>query len=175
MTDSNSGKARQVRLLTLDVDGVLTDGGLFIGPNGEEHKRFNSLDGQGLRMALDNGIEIAVITGRSSKAVELRMRDLGIHRIYQGTRHKLAAWKDLLENCAIEPLQAAYVGDDLPDLPLMRRAGFAIAVQNAHRLVKQHCDWVTSQSGGHGAVREVTDFILDSQGLLDASQQAWLE
>lgn len=175
MTTANSDKARQVRLLIIDVDGVLTDGGLFFDNRGEEYKRFNSLDGQGIRMALDGGIEIAVITGRQSHIVDHRMRDLGVSRIYQGSRDKLPAFEQLLRDTGLEAAQAAYVGDDLPDLPIMRRAGFAIAVQNAQDFVKQHSDWVTCARGGEGAVREVTDFILASQDLLDAQQASYLE
>lgn len=175
MTTAISDMARQVKLLIIDVDGVLTDGGLFFDNRGEEYKRFNSLDGQGIRMALDAGIEIAVITGRQSQIVEHRMRDLGVGHVYQGSRNKLPVFEQLLRDAGLETGQVAYVGDDLPDLPIMRRVGFAIAVQNAHGFVKQHCDWVTSARGGDGAVREVTDFILHAQGLLDAQQQGYLE
>jgi len=175
MTTANSDRARQVRLLIVDVDGVLTDGGLFFDNNGEEYKRFSSLDGHGIRMALAGGIEIAVITGRQSKIVEHRMRDLGVDRVYQGSRDKLPAFEQLLGDTGLQAGQVAYVGDDLPDLPIMRRVGFAIAVQNAQGFVKQHSDWVTSARGGDGAVREVTDFILHSQGLLDAQQASYLE
>jgi 3-deoxy-D-manno-octulosonate 8-phosphate phosphatase (KDO 8-P phosphatase) len=175
MTTANSDKARQVRLLIIDVDGVLTDGGLLFDNQGEEYKRFNSLDGHGMRMALDGGIEIAVITGRQSSIVDHRMAELGVRHVYQGSRDKLPNFEKLLGDTGLEADQAAYIGDDLPDLPIMRRVGFAIAVQNAHGFVKQHSDWVTSARGGDGAVREVTDFILHSQGLLDALQQGYLE
>lgn len=175
MTSSTSDKARQVRLLIVDIDGVLTDGGLHFDNRGEEYKTFNSLDGHGLRMLLDSGIEVAVITGRQSEIVNHRMGDLGVKYIYQGNRDKLPALEKLLQTLDIDAVDVAYVGDDLPDLPIMQRVGFAIAVQNAHGFVKQHCDWVTSASGGHGAVREVTDFILHAQGLLEALQNSYLE
>ncbi len=175
MTSSSSDKARQVRLLIVDIDGVLTDGGLHFDNRGEEYKTFNSLDGHGIRMLLDSGIEVAVITGRQSEIVNHRMGDLGVRHIYQGNRDKLPAFEKLLQTLGIDAGEAAYVGDDLPDLPIMRRVGFAIAVQNAHGFVKQHCDWVTSADGGHGAVREVTDFILHAQGLLEARQNSYLE
>ena len=168
-------KGRQVRLLITDVDGVLTDGGLVFDNQGQEYKIFNSLDGHGIRMLLDCGIDVAVITGRHSEIVNHRMNDLGVEHIYQGYRDKLPAFKALLETTGYTAEQTAYVGDDLPDLPLLQKVGFAIAVQNAHEFVKQHCDWVTSVSGGRGAVREVADFILHSQGLLEARQQAYLE
>ena len=167
--------ASQVRLLILDVDGVLTDGGLHFDNRGEEYKTFNSLDGHGIRMALESGIEVAVITGRESAIVSHRMGDLGVKRLYQGCRDKRAAFDDLLQQTGLEAAQAAYVGDDLPDLPLLRRVGLAVAVQNAHDFVKQHCHWVTTRPGGQGAVREVTDFILQSQALLDNLQNSYLE
>ncbi len=168
-------KARQVSLLIVDIDGVLTDGGLQFDNRGEEYKTFNSLDGHGIRMLLESGIEIAVITGRQSKIIEHRMGDLGVRLIYQGHRDKRPAFEQLLQDTGLAADQIAYIGDDLPDLPVMRRVGFAVAAQNAHAFVKQHCDLVTSASGGHGAVRELTDFIQHSQGMLEALQQSYLE
>jgi len=175
MTTATSEKARQVSMLIVDIDGVLTDGGLQFDNRGEEYKTFNSLDGHGIRMLLDCAIEVAVITGRQSEIVNHRMGDLGVTHIYQGHRDKLPAFDKLLQDSGRAAAQIAYIGDDLPDLPIMQRVGFAIAVQNAHGFVKQHCDWVTSASGGHGAVREVTDFILHAQGLLEAKQNSYLE
>ena len=175
MNGSVSDIARQIRLLILDVDGVMTDGGLQFDNQGEEYKTFNSLDGHGIRMLLECGIEIAVITGRNSGIVSHRMNELGVSHIYQGYRDKLLAYEKLLQVTDFEPEQTAYVGDDIPDLPLMRRVGLAIAVQNAHGFVKQHCDWVTTARGGNGAVREVTDFILQAQSLLAARQDSYLE
>ena len=175
MTETLSNKAGRVRLLVVDVDGVLTDGGLYFDNRGEEWKRFHSLDGHGLRMLLEAGIEVGVITGRQSGIVDRRMADLGVPHVYQGRRDKRPAFAELLAATGIDAAEAAYVGDDLADLPIMRRVGLAVAVQNAHGFVKQHCDWVTSAAGGQGAVREVTDFILQSQGRLDAMQNAFLE
>jgi 3-deoxy-D-manno-octulosonate 8-phosphate phosphatase (KDO 8-P phosphatase) len=174
MTTSANDAARQVRLLIVDIDGVLTDGGLIFDNRGEEYKIFNSLDGHGIRMLLDCGIEVAVITGRKSGIVDHRMGELGVKHIYQGYRDKLAAFEKLLRQTGIEPAQTAYIGDDLPDLPIMRRVGLAIAVNSAHSFVKQHCHWVTEAPGGKGAVREVSDFILDAQSLLDARQSSYL-
>ena len=151
MTTSNSDKARQVKLLIVDIDGVLTDGGLHFDNRGEEYKTFNSLDGLGIRMLLDCDIEVAVITGRQSGIVDHRMGELGVKLIYQGFRDKLQAFDKLLQDSGCDPEQIAYIGDDLPDLPIMQRVGFAIAVQNAHSFVKQHCDWVTSTSGGRAS------------------------
>lgn len=175
MSTAATEKAARIRLLIVDIDGVLTDGGLQFDNRGEEYKTFNSLDGHGIRMLLDSGIEVAVITGRQSAIVEHRMRELGVSRIYQGNRDKLPALAQLLSDTGLTSEAVAYVGDDLPDLKVMSRVGLAIAVQNAHAFVKQHCDLVTTLSGGHGAVREVTDFLLDAQGLLEARQQAYLE
>jgi 3-deoxy-D-manno-octulosonate 8-phosphate phosphatase (KDO 8-P phosphatase) len=168
-------KARSVQLLIVDIDGVLTDGGLHFDNRGEEYKTFNSLDGQGIRMLLDSGIEVAVITGRESGIVSHRMGDLGVKHIYQGNRDKRPAFEQLLKNTGLQPAQIAYVGDDLPDLVVMRRVGFAIAVENAHAFVKQHSDWVTSERGGQGAIRQVTDFILQAQSLLEGIQASYLE
>ena len=174
--DTNlAGRARQIRLLILDVDGVLTDGGLQFDNRGEEYKTFNSLDGHGIRMLLDSAIEVAVITGRESKIVSQRMRGLGVKHIYQGCRDKLTAFEELLQVTGVQPGHAAYAGDDLPDLPILQRVGFAIAVNNAHAFVKQHCDWVTTLPGGTGAVREITDLILESQSLLEAMQKQYLK
>lgn len=170
-----SSSASQVRLLVLDVDGVLTDGGLQFDSRGEEYKSFNSLDGHGIRMLLESAIEVAIITGRESAIVSQRAQELGIRHLYQGCSDKLATFNSLLRETGLEPGQVAYVGDDLPDLPIMRRVGLAIAVNNAHSFVKQHCDWVTTLPGGRGAVREVTDFILQAQALLDARQNRYLE
>ncbi len=175
MTTTISDKARRVRMLIVDIDGVLTDGGLHFDNQGGEYKIFNSLDGHGIRMLLDCGVEVAVITGRESRIVENRMSELGVERVYQGYRDKITALDKLLVETGRETSELAYVGDDLPDLPVMRRVGFAIAVQNAHDFVKQHCDWVTTGHGGRGAVREVSDFILQAQGLLESRQDAYLE
>jgi len=175
VTASINNSARKIRLLILDIDGVLTDGGLQFDNRGEEYKTFNSLDGHGIRMMLDSAIEVAVITGRKSAIVDHRMGDLGVKHIYQGCRDKLAAFTTLLQTTGLEADQVAYVGDDLPDLPIMRRVGLAIAVQNAHSFVKQHCNWVTTLPGGSGAVREVTDFILQAQSLLEEKQNGYLK
>jgi 3-deoxy-D-manno-octulosonate 8-phosphate phosphatase (KDO 8-P phosphatase) len=172
---SATNSASRVRLLILDVDGVLTDGGLQFDNRGEEYKTFNSLDGHGIRMMLENNIEIAVITGRESKIVSHRMNDLGVSHVYQGCRNKRSAFDELLRQTGLNPDQVAYMGDDLPDLPILKRVGLAIAVNNAHSFVKQHCDWVTSQNGGSGAVREATDFILQAQSLLDAMHRQYLK
>ena len=173
--DNIEAKALNTELVILDVDGVLTNGGLQFDNNGQEYKTFNSLDGHGIRMLLECGIQVAVITGRQSDLVKHRMSDLGVNLVYQGYRDKRPAFNELLEETGLAPDQIAYVGDDLPDLAIMKQTGFAIAVNNAHRFVKQHADWVTSVNGGSGAAREVTDFILNAKGLLDEKQASYLK
>ncbi len=168
-------KARKVRLVILDVDGVLTNGGLQFDNAGNEYKIFNSLDGHGIRMLLDCGIQVAIITGRQSDLVEHRMLDLGVSLVYQGYRDKRPAFVELLEKTSLQVDQLAYLGDDLPDLPVMSQVGFAVAVQNAHDFVKKQADWITVASGGSGAVREATDFILNAQGILDDKQASYLQ
>ncbi|WP_018862978.1 3-deoxy-manno-octulosonate-8-phosphatase KdsC [Thioalkalivibrio sp. ARh3] len=157
-----------VRLLILDVDGVLTDGSLFMGDAGEQYKAFHSRDGHGIRLALDGGLEVAILTGRTSGVVEHRMRDLGVQHLVQGRRDKGAALHELLEQTGHAPEAAAFVGDDIVDLPAMRRVGLGIAVADSHPLVVRHADWVTQAPGGRGAVREVCEGLLAAQGRLEA-------
>jgi 3-deoxy-D-manno-octulosonate 8-phosphate phosphatase (KDO 8-P phosphatase) len=167
-------KARRIRLLIFDVDGVLTDGSLFIGDDGQEYKAFNSLDGHGIKMLLGHGIEIAIITGRTSKVVEHRMKNLGITRIYQGQHDKLQAYRDLSEKLGIAHEEIAYVGDDVVDLPVMRRVGLAIAVQDAHPLVRKHSHWQTPSPGGRGAARDVCEMLMEAKGVLDDEMSKYL-
>lgn len=168
-------KAQKTQLVILDVDGVLTNGGLQFDNHGQEYKTFNSLDGHGIRMLLECNIQVAVITGRQSNLVEHRMTDLGVRLVYQGYRDKLPAFEELLSETGLLTEHIAYVGDDIPDLAIMSRVGFSIAVDNAHSFVKQHADWITQARGGSGAVREVTDYILKTKGLLDEKQASYLK
>ncbi len=167
-------KAREVKLVIFDIDGVLTNGGLQFDNEGREYKTFNSLDGHGIRMLLDCGIQVAIITGRKSELVNHRMHDLGVKIIFQGYRDKRPAFNELLKRTGLQAGQIAYIGDDLPDLPVMSQVGFAVSVANAHDFVKQHSDWQTTACGGAGAGRELCDFILQSQGLLEAKQASYL-
>ena len=167
-------KAKTIELVILDVDGVMTDGSLFMGDDGQEYKAFNSLDGHGIRMLQESGITVAIITGRKSEVVNHRMNDLGITTIYQGYRDKTPAYEALIKEQGFSDDQIAYVGDDVVDLPVMSRVGFAIAVQNAHPFVKKHSDWVTEASGGRGAVREICEMFLSSRGLLDEKLESYL-
>jgi len=167
-------RARAVRLVVFDVDGVLTDGALFIDTEGREHKVFHSRDGHGMKMLRDCGVELAIITGRSSPAVTHRMSSLGIEHVFQGQQDKLPAFRQLLATLGLEAEQAAYVGDDVVDLPIMRRVGFAVAVADAHPLVKRHAHWQTANPGGRGAARDVCELIMEAQGRLDAALEHYL-
>lgn len=167
-------KAKNIELVIFDIDGVMTDGSLFFDNNGEEYKAFNSLDGHGLRMLQECGVKAAVITGRKSELVKHRMNDLGITLLYQGYRDKIPAFNSLLKEVNLEKDQITYVGDDVVDLPVMSQLDFTIAVQNAHPFVKKNAQWTTERSGGHGAVREVCEFILEAKGLLDSKLHSYL-
>jgi len=168
-------KARAIRLAVFDVDGVLTDGALFFGDDGQEYKAFHSRDGHGMKMLQRSGVLIAVITGRTSQVVEHRMQNLGVQHLYQGREQKLPAYEGLLRELGLTPEQTAYVGDDVVDLPVMTRAGLAIAVQDAHPLVKQHAHWTTPHGGGRGAARDVCELLMQAQQTLDAQLQPYLQ
>lgn len=167
-------KAKNIELVIFDIDGVMTDGGLFFDNHGGEYKAFNSLDGHGLRMIQECGIQVAVITGRKSTLVEHRMNDLGVSIIYQGYRDKKPAFEKLLQETGFSKDQITYVGDDVVDLPVMTQLDFSIAVQNAHPFVKQHAQWVTERSGGRGAVREVCEFLLEAKGMLEEKLNSYI-
>jgi 3-deoxy-D-manno-octulosonate 8-phosphate phosphatase (KDO 8-P phosphatase) len=167
-------KIKRLKLLILDVDGVLTDGRLFFDLQGNEYKCFHARDGHGLKMLRQTGVEIAVISGRNSPSVALRMQSLGIELVYQGHENKRSAFIEILDKLSLAPAQAAHVGDDVLDLPLLRQVGFAIAVQDANFAVKKYADWCTKMPGGCGAVREVCDLIMQVQGNFDTVLQAYL-
>ncbi|MFZ2302514.1 MAG: HAD family hydrolase [Gallionella sp.] len=168
-------RAKLVRLIAFDVDGVMTDGGLYYSDSGEEFKRFNSLDGQGLKMLRASGVEVAIITGRASRCVEARARNLGIEHVYQGVENKLEAMADLLNKLKLTRDAAAYMGDDVVDLGVMRHVGLSISVPESPQLVREHSDYVTQRSGGHGAVREACELIMSSQGTLDVQLAPYLK
>ena len=163
-------QAANVRLLILDVDGVMSDGLIYMGNSGEELKAFNVRDGYGIRCALTSDIEVAIITGRKAKLLEDRCETLGINHLYQGQSDKLLAFQDLLDKLAIPAEQVAYVGDDLIDRPVMAKVGLSIAVADAHPLLIPRADYVTRIAGGRGAVREVCDLLLLAQGKLDEAK-----
>ena len=167
--------AASVSLLVLDVDGVMTDGSLLFSASGDEIKAFNILDGLGIKQAMAAGIDIAVITGRSSPLTERRMNDLGIGTLLQGREDKLVALQEISREWQLSPDRIAYMGDDLPDLAAIRYAGLGVTVPNAHWFVRKHADYCTKAPGGTGAVRELTDLLLSSRGSLDAELGRWLE
>jgi 3-deoxy-D-manno-octulosonate 8-phosphate phosphatase (KDO 8-P phosphatase) len=161
-------RALPIRLVIFDVDGVLTDGGLFFDDLGREFKVFHSRDGHGMKMLQRSGVEIAVISGRETPAVAKRMAGLDIDLVYQGRQDKLPVFQTMMATKALSAEQIAYVGDDVVDLPVMGRAGLAVAVADAHPLVKRHAHWLTPNPGGRGAARDVCDLIMQAQGTLDA-------
>ena len=168
-------KAKQLKLLILDVDGVLTDGRLFFDAQGGEYKSFHARDGHGIKLLRQTGVEVAVISGRKSQSVALRMQALGVEYVYQGHENKIAAFEEIIQSMGIMPEQAAHVGDDLLDLPIMLRAGLSIAVSDANFAVKEYADWCTETAGGLGAVREVCDFIMQAQGTFDEVLKSYMK
>jgi len=166
-------KAAKIKLVIFDVDGVLTDGKLFFDEEGREYKSFHSRDGLGLNLLRQTGVEVAVISGRSSKSVSQRMASLGIGRVFQGQHNKLIAFDSLREELQLEAEQVAHVGDDLLDLPLMRRVGLAVAVADAHPGILPYAHWRTTNPGGAGAAREVCDLIMGAQGRLQAIVESY--
>lgn len=167
-------KARLIKLVVFDVDGVLTDGSLFLGDDGQEYKAFHSKDGLGMKLLQASGVEIGIITARTSKLVEHRMHSLDIKHVYQGQLDKRKAFDKLLVKLNLNHDQVAYVGDDVIDLPVMKQAGLAIAVQDAHPLAKQHAHWQTPHNGGRGAARDVCELIMEAQGTLQAQWERFL-
>jgi 3-deoxy-D-manno-octulosonate 8-phosphate phosphatase (KDO 8-P phosphatase) len=167
-------RAAQIKLLIFDVDGVLTDGSLFVGDDGQEYKAFHSQDGHGIKMLQRHGVRCAVITGRTSGVVEHRMRNLGIEFVYQGQANKLEGFADLLDRVDLSPQEVAYVGDDVVDLPVMRKVGLAIAVRDAHPLVLRHAHWQTPRGGGRGAARDVCELLLEAHGVLNQELDSYL-
>jgi 3-deoxy-D-manno-octulosonate 8-phosphate phosphatase (KDO 8-P phosphatase) len=167
-------RSKLIRLIAFDVDGVMTDGGLFYSDSGEEFKRFNSLDGHGLKMLRASGVEVAIITGRTSRCVEARAKNLNITHVFQGVEHKLQAMIELLDKLRLPRDAAAYMGDDVVDLTVMRHVGLAISVPESPLLVREHSHYVTQRGGGHGAVREACELIMSAQGTLETQLASYL-
>ena len=167
-------RAKNIRLIAFDVDGILTDGGLYISDSGEEFKRFNSLDGHGLKMLKASGVELAIITGRTSRCVELRAQNLGITHLHQGVEDKLLVMQELLARLGLTMQEAAFMGDDVVDLPVMLRTGLSISVPEAPQLVRDHAHHITQRNGGHGAVREACELLMLAQGTLDQQLARYL-
>lgn len=160
---SDSEKLSGIRLVAFDVDGVFTDGRFYLSDDGVESKTFNTQDGFGIRQLLNAGVAVAVISGRTSGAVERRMTELGVPYITQGCSDKVSALDSIAAEMGISASACAYVGDDVPDLPLLAHVGFSVAVANAVRQVRDKCDYTTSALGGHGAVREVCELVLAAE------------
>jgi len=167
-------KAKKIRLAIFDVDGVLTDGTIYLTDGGEEIKAFNSRDGHGMKMLKASGVELAIITARESRSVKLRAENLNITLLYQGEKNKLKVFESLVTKLKLDMSSCAYVGDDLIDLPVMTRCGLSICVPSSPILVKKHAHYVTNSEGGQGAVREVCEMIMRSQGTLDAQLEKYL-
>ncbi|HEX9391336.1 MAG TPA: HAD family hydrolase [Usitatibacteraceae bacterium] len=168
-------RIRAVKLAVFDVDGVMTDGSLHYGPDGETTKTFNTLDGHGMKMLQQSGVAIAIISGRKSQALARRATDLGIAHLYPGVDDKGRAFAELLKELGLAPLQAASIGDDVVDLPILTHCGFAAAVPAAPQFVQQRVHYVTRAGGGHGAVREFCDLIMQVQGTQDAALAKYLQ
>ena len=165
--------AREIRLLTCDVDGVLTDGRIYVDDDGRETKSFNALDGVGLKMLMRAGIAVAWITGSAAPAVVHRAHALGVMRVAQGSEDKLTAWEALRSELALPSSACAHIGDDLPDVPVFVRCGLAVSVPHAPPVVRARAHFVTKRDGGRGAVRELCDLILAAQGVLDAEHDSF--
>ena len=161
-------KTRQIKLLVLDVDGVLSDGRLYFSNGGEEIKNFHIQDGLGIKLLARGGVETAIITGRSSQIVARRAEQLGVRHVMQGREDKLVALQELCQALTLDLHEVAYMGDDLPDLAPIRRVGVGLTVANANAVVREHAGWISQFNGGDGAVREACEFILDTQGKLSA-------
>jgi 3-deoxy-D-manno-octulosonate 8-phosphate phosphatase (KDO 8-P phosphatase) len=168
-------RARAVRLMVFDVDGILTDGRLFLTDSGEEMKAFHTLDGQGLKMLRESGVEIAILTARQSRVVARRAAELGITHVRQGAADKRAGFADILADCGLQAANAGYIGDDLVDLPVLTRCAFAASVPEAPEAIRSRVHYITSAAGGHGAAREVCEFILRAQGRFEQALARYLE
>ena len=175
LTPELQARAAAVKLLIMDVDGVLTDGRIFIRDNGEEIKSFHTLDGHGLKMLQATGVQTAIITGRDAPSVGVRVRQLGIGHYYKGIHDKRAAYAQLRAEAGVEEHECAFIGDDVVDLPVMVRCGLPVAVPEAHRFTLQHAAYVTQKSAGNGAVRELCDLIMQAQGTLEAALQEYVK
>jgi len=163
-------RARKVKLLICDVDGVMSDGIIYQGNNGEELKAFNVRDGYGIRCLLTSDVEVAIITGRKAKLLEDRCATLGITHLYQGQSDKILAFRELLDKLSLQPEQVAYIGDDLIDWPVMAEVGLSVTVADAHPVMLPRADYVTRIAGGRGAVREICDVILIAQDKFDEAK-----
>ncbi len=156
-------KAKLIKLLICDIDGIFSDGSVYMSNSGEEIKAFNTKDGFGIKALMNSGVDVAVITGRSSKIVEQRMASLGVKYVYQGMETKTIGYEQLCKDLNVSAEQVAFIGDDFPDLPVMNKVGLSVSVIDGHPYVKECADYVTVTPGGKGAVRELTDLIIMAQ------------
>ena len=168
VSESVLARAKNIKLVIFDVDGVMTDGGLTIGDDGQEYKTFNTQDGLGMKLLKASGVEMAIITGRTSNVVKQRSESTGVAHFYQGVDDKLMAFNDLIAKLNIKPAQTAFMGDDVVDMPPMLRCGLAVSVPAAPESVKQRAHYVTTKEGGRGAVRELCELIMQAQGTFDS-------
>ncbi len=168
-------RASTIKLLIFDVDGVMTDGGLTIGDDGQEYKTFNTQDGLGMKLLKTSGVQMAIITGRTSNVVKQRSESTGVAHFYQGVDDKLIAFQDLISKLNIAPEHTAFMGDDVVDMPPMLRCGLAISVPAAPESVRTRAHYVTQKHGGHGAVREVCELIMQAQGTLEAQMAPYFK
>lgn len=174
LSDDLIARMKNIKLLVLDVDGVMTDGGLTLGDDGQEYKTFHAHDGLGMKLLKASGVSTAIITGRTSNVVKKRAESTGVSHFYQGAEDKLAAFEDLIKSSGLVAQQCAFMGDDVVDLPPMLKCGLAIAVPASPTLVLKHAHYVTKKSGGKGAVREVCELLMMAQGTFDAQMAPFL-
>lgn len=167
-------RLKNIRLLVLDVDGVMTDGGLTIGDDGQEYKTFHAHDGLGMKLLKATGVDLAIITGRTSEVVKRRAESTGVAHFYQGAEDKLAALQDLIKLLGLDSMQCAFMGDDVVDLPPMLKCGLAIAVPDSPALLLKHAHYITQKQGGRGAVREVCELIMQAQRTFDEQMARFL-
>jgi 3-deoxy-D-manno-octulosonate 8-phosphate phosphatase (KDO 8-P phosphatase) len=160
-------RAKKIKCITFDVDGIMTNGGLGIGDDGLEYKFFHSLDGLGMKLLKNTGVELAIITGRTSNIVKQRADSTGIAHFYQGVEDKLVAFEDLQKKMGLQPDEVAFMGDDVVDAPAMLRCGLAITVPTGHYLLKPHAHYITTAAAGNGAVREACELIMQAQGTFE--------
>ena len=171
---TSTERAKRLKLMIFDVDGVLTDGGLRYGPEGELIKTFNALDGHGIKLLQKSGVRTAIISARQSPIVTRRATDLGISILLQGVEDKRSAFEKMIADLKLTPEECGFMGDDVIDLPVMTRVGFAISVPNGHAEVRSRAHYVAQAHGGNGAVREVCDFILRAQDNYDSALAPYL-
>jgi 3-deoxy-D-manno-octulosonate 8-phosphate phosphatase (KDO 8-P phosphatase) len=164
MTGDLDARMRRVKMLLLDVDGVMTDGGIFLGPGEIEMKRFNTLDGMGITLARAAGLRVGILTGRWSEAVSKRAKELKIDEVQEGSNHKEKGYQQILKKYGLRDEEIAYVGDDVFDIPILKRAGFAVCVASGAEDAKKVSHYVTHRKGGDGAVREVVEMLLEKTG-----------